>query len=128
MELLKVLVLGIIVSILSVFLKNVKPEYSILCLLIGGTIILLYILNSMLGLFNFFDEIVTKTGINNDLFMTMLKIVGVGYLVEFSASVCRDSGNSSIADKVVLAGKIMIFVISMPILNSLFNMVLDLVK
>ena len=57
----------------------------------------------------------------------MLKIIGLGYLIEFSANVCRDSGNNSIADKVVLAGKIMIFVISMPIISNLFEMILELI-
>lgn len=128
MELIKVVLLGIIVSILAMFLKNIKPEYSIITLIVGGAIILLYILNSMLGIFGFFDEVVNKTGINNDLFITMLKIVGIGYLVEFSANICKDSGNSSIADKVVLAGKLMIFIVSMPIIRNLFNMVMDLIQ
>ena len=58
----------------------------------------------------------------------MLKIIGIGYLVEFSANVCRDSGNSSIADKVIIAGKMMIFIISLPIITNLFDLVLDLVQ
>ena len=61
------------------------------------------------------------------MFSTLLKIVGVGYLIEFSASVCIDSGNSSIADKVVLAGKILIFSMSLPIINNLFNLVMEFI-
>jgi len=127
MELVKVMILGIIISILVVFLKQVKPEYSLLCLIVGSVIILIYIFNYLSQIFDFFSNIVEKTGISYDLFIEMLKIVGIGYVVEFSANVCRDSGNTSIADKVVLAGKIMIFVVSLPIINKLFNMILDLI-
>ena len=67
-----------------------------------------------------------KTGIDQDLFVILLKIIGVGYLVEFSAGICSDSGNTSIANKVVLAGKILIFLLSMPIIKNLFEMVMDL--
>ena len=127
MELIKVMILGIIVSMLVVFLKQVKPEYSLLCLIVGSVVILAYIISYMTKVFVFFQEVVEKTGINYSLFVSMLKIVGLGYLVEFSASVCRDSGNNSIADKVILAGKIMIFVVSVPIISNLFEMILELI-
>lgn len=127
MELIKVVILGIIVSMLVVFLKQVKPEYSLLCLIIGSIVILIYILSYMTKVFVFFQDIVEKTGISYSLFVSMLKIVGLGYLIEFSANVCRDSGNNSIADKVVLAGKIMIFVVSMPIISNLFEMIVELI-
>ena len=127
MELVKVIMLGLIVSILAVFLKRVKSEYALICVIVGSLIIVGYILNSLLGVLEFFDNIVQKTGVDSQLFKSMLKIIGIGYLVEFSAGVCRDSGNSSIADKVVLAGKIMIFAISIPIISTLFNMVMDMV-
>ena len=127
MELFKVLIIGMIVSILALFLKQVKPEYSLLCIVVGSTIILFYIINSITDVFDFFNKVIDKTGISYDLFITMIKIVGLGYLVEFSANVCRDSGNSSIADKVILAGKIMIFLVSLPIISNLFNMILELI-
>ena len=127
MELIKVLILGIIISILAVFLKQIKPEYSLLCVIVGSIVILIYILSYITKVFSFFQEIIDKTGISSTMFVTMLKIVGLGYLIEFSANVCKDSGNSSIADKVVLAGKLMIFLVSMPIISSLFNMILELI-
>lgn len=127
MELLKVLILGIIISILSVLLKQVKPEYSLICIIVGSIILLGYILNSVSSIFSFFSEIVSKTGVDSNLFITLIKIIGVGYLIEFSANVCIDSGNNSIADKMVLSGKLLIFVLSMPIISSLFNMILELI-
>ena len=126
MVLLKVLVLGIVISILAVFLKQIKPEYSLICIIVGGIILLGYIIGSVYQIFDYFSVIATKTGINSDMFVTMLKIIGIGYLVEFSASVCIDSGNNSIADKIILAGKIIIFGLSMPILTSLFNVIMEL--
>ena len=126
MELIKVLILGIIISILAIFLKSVKPEYSFLCVIAGSVIIVIYILKSSVEVFNFFDLVLDKTGINYELFYTMLKIIGVGYLVEFSANVCRDSGNVTIADKIVLAGKMMIFIVSLPVISNLFNLVVGM--
>ncbi len=126
MELIKVLILGIVLSVITVLLKQIKPEYSLICIIVGSIILIAYILNGVTQIFEYFSQIVDKTGIDKNMFSTLLKIIGVGYLIEFSAGVCIDSGNSSIADKIVLAGKILIFTLSMPIITSLFNLVLEL--
>lgn len=126
MELIKVLILGIVLSVITVLLKQIKPEYSLICIIVGSIILIAYILSGVTQIFEYFSQIVDKTGIDKNMFLTLLKIIGVGYLIEFSAGVCIDSGNSSIADKIVLAGKILIFTLSMPIITSLFNLVLEL--
>ena len=127
MELLKVLVLGIVISVLSVLLKQIKPEYSLICILVGSIILIIYIINSVQDVFGYFSQIVNKTGVDTSLFTTLLKIIGVGYLIEFTASVCNDSGNSSIADKIILAGKLIIFTLSLPIITNLFDLVMELI-
>lgn len=126
MELIKVLIIGIIISIITVLLKQIKPEYSLICIIVGSIVLIIYILSGVTKIFSYFSQIVDKTGIDQNLFTTLLKIIGIGYLVEFSAGVCVDSGNNSIADKIILAGKILIFSVSMPIITSLFNLVLEL--
>lgn len=127
MELIKVIVLGLVLSIITVLMKSIKPEYSLICVIVGSIILVMYILSGVQSIFDYFSEIVSKTGIDNVMFKTLLKIIGVGYLVEFSAGVCIDSGNSSIADKIVLAGKVIIFSLSIPIISNLFNMIMDLI-
>ena len=52
----------------------------------------------------------------------LLKIVGVGYLTEFGAGILMDFGSNSIADKVTLAGKITIVLLSMPVVESLLQL------
>ena len=127
MEILKVLILGIILSVITVLLKQIKPEYSLICIIVGSIILIAYILSGISIIFDYFSVIVEKTGIDNVMFTTLLKIIGVGYLIEFTAGICVDSGNNSIADKVVLAGKILIFILSMPIITNLFNLILELI-
>ncbi len=127
MELIKVIVLGVVISFVAVLLKQIKPEYAIICVVVGSVILLGYILSSLTGVFDFFLNVVNKTGVNESLFYVILKIIGVGYLIEFSAGVCIDSGNTSIADKITLAGKIIILLIGFPVITNLFNMILDMV-
>ena len=69
------------------------------------------------------SEIVSLTGMENSIFRILLKTVGIGYLVEFSAGILNDMGATSVADKVVLAGRLTVIIMSFPILNGLLSIV-----
>ncbi len=128
MEIGKFIGIAILICIIVVILKQVKPELSLLALIIGSIILLLYVLSSFTSVITSFNQIVTKTGVNSQLFTVIIKIVGVGYLVEFTADVCKDSGNTSIADKVLLGGKIIILLLAIPIITNLFEIILELLQ
>ena len=52
------------------------------------------------------------------------KIVGIGYLCEIAASICQEAGAKSVADMVILGGKIIIMVLAIPIIQALVDVVL----
>lgn len=128
MEIIKVIIIGIITSITVVVLKNVKPELSVLASIAGGMIILILIVNNLSSIISNFVGIVVKTNVNMDLFTNVLKIVGIGYITEFGANVCNDTGNSAIAEKVLLAGKVIILCFALPIVNSMLNVIMGLIQ
>lgn len=128
MEVVKIVSIAIIICLCATMLKPVSPQFSLITIIAGSITILLYILNYFTQIFTLFSTIVDKAGINASIFGTLLKIMGVGYLVEFGASVCADSGYSSIGDKVVLGGKVIIFTMALPVINSLFNILLELLN
>lgn len=126
MDIIKIILVGVVTSISTVILKQVKPELSILSTLAGSLVMLLLIVDHLTGIISSFQEIVSKTSINFKLFGSILKIVGVGYLAEFGANICQDSGNSSIADKILFAGKVIILFLAFPIINSMLTTVVGL--
>ena len=128
MEIVKVILVGVVTCIASVILKNIKPELSLLVSLSGGVVILIMIINNLSTVVSSFSNVVSKTNINTKLFSNILKIVGIGYLTEFGANICQDSGNGSLADKVLLAGKVLILCFALPIVNSMLNVVIGLLK
>ena len=126
MEIFKIVGIGIVSCVIVLVVKQLKPELSVTVIVATTVFMLIYILKYFTQIFAIFDTIVEKTGINKDLFTILIKIIGVGYLTEFGASICDDTGNSSIASKVILGGKIAIFIMAIPIITNLFNLILDL--
>ena len=126
MEIFKIVGIGIIGCIIVLLMKQLKPELAVTVIVATTVLMLIYILKYFTQIFALFDNIIQKTGIDEGLFTILIKIIGVGYLVEFGASICEDTGNTSIANKVVFAGKIAIFIMAMPIITNLFNLILGL--
>lgn len=128
MDVFKIIGVGIIICVVIVVVKQLKPEFALVVLIAGSIVMLVYIFNYFTNILGVFDIIIQKTGINSELFSIILKIVGVGYLIEFAANICSDSGNPAIADKIVLCGKLIILVMCMPIITNLLNIVVGLLE
>ena len=123
MELAKIIGVGLVTAIAALILKSSKPELAFAVTIAGGVIILIFALDMLGASLRIFTDIAEKTGIDQSLVKIILKIVAIGYLVEFSAGIVEDFGSKSIADKLVLAGKIIIFTVSSPIIQSLITLI-----
>lgn len=118
--------LALVVAV--VIIKQTKPELAPLVLVAGGIVLSLYIVDMLEEVFGVFTKILEATKINTELFIILLKMVGIGYLTEFSCSLCNDSGNSAVALKLLLAGKLTIFIMSIPIISKLIDLLVELIN
>ncbi len=123
MELFKIIGVAFITAISAILLKATKPELSFAVTITGVIVILLYIVDAMQGAVKLFASVAEMTGVQNGLIKILIKIVGVGYLTEFCAGVLNDFGSNAVADKVALGGKVLIVVLSLPIVEGLFGMI-----
>ena len=122
MEIAKLIGVAFVTAIAAILLKTTKPELSFAVTVTGIIIMLLYITESLQTTLGVFASFTKLTGVDNGLIKSLLKIVGIGYVTEFSAGVLQDFGSNSIADKVILGGKITIVMLSLPILSGLFTL------
>lgn len=126
MDIFKIVAIGIITCIANIIIKQIKPEYSVLIVLSGGLIILLLIINSISNSMGSISGIFNVLKIDNVILKSILKILGIGYLVEFGAGICNDTGHSSLAEKIVLAGKVAILIMCMPIVKNLIELLIEI--
>lgn len=123
MELIKIIGVALVTAISALFLRSSKPELSFAVTVTGIALILIFIVDMLGETFEVFSQIGEKTGISNALIKVIVKIVAIGYLVEFAAGAVEDFGSKSVADKLVLAGKIVIFSVSIPIIQSMLTVI-----
>ena len=127
MDIVKIVAIGLVTVVASIIVKQAKPEIAVLINIAGGIILIVLAIQLLQNVFGSFLGIFDKTGVSNSLFVPILKIIGIGYLCEFGANLCIDGGCNSIADKILFCGKITILIVALPIINSVIDVVLELV-
>ena len=120
--------IAVITAVCALILKNHKSELVPRCLTAGGIIMFLYAFDYLTESIEFIRSFTQNAGIDNDIVRIIFKIIGIGFLVELTASSVKDLGFESVADKLILCGKIIIFVVSVPILNSTYKIIVSLIN
>lgn len=126
MDIIKIICIGLIALIVIIIIKQYRPEFAVYVSLIAGALILLLILDKMSGVINLLTNLANKTSINKDFIFLLIKITGIAFLTEFAVSICKDAGESAIATKIDMGGKVMIVAISIPIISSLLETIVKI--
>lgn len=126
MDIVKIIGVGFIAVIIIVILKQYRPEFAIYVSIIAGVMIILMITDSVSGIIQIMQDIASRTNINSDFLKILIKITGIAILTEFAVSICKDSGESAIASKVDIGGKVIIISMSIPIIRALLETVLKI--
>ncbi|MBR1746622.1 MAG: stage III sporulation protein AD [Clostridia bacterium] len=124
--LLKVIGVAFVTVVSYGVVKNVKPDLSVFLPMAAGAIILILLSDGIIRSIDSFRTIIEKSGVDERAYGAVLKIVGIGYITEFSANLCEDAGCSALAKKIELAGKITVLLTAMPIVTGVIDVIGDL--
>lgn len=121
MEIFRIIGVGMVGLFATVILKEVKPEFAVVASVVTGIALLYFVIEPFSSAIGVFRSIADQANLDASLVGGVVKIIGVGYLTEFSASLCEDYGVSSVGKKMQFAGKILILTLSLPMITSIFR-------
>ncbi len=127
MEIVQVVALGLIAVVFTLFLKETKPELAVFLSITAGVIIILYLISPIARVLHILQEITVRANINILYLDTLLKIMGIAYISEFGAQLCRDAGEGATAGKIEFAGKILILVLAIPLVVVVLETIMGLI-
>jgi stage III sporulation protein AD len=126
MEIFQIVGIGLVATILIVIVKQTRPEFAILISIAAGVIIFSMMLSKIVYVIDTISSLSSRADVNITYFNTILKIIGMAYIVEFASQISRDAGQDSIAMKIELGGKILIMVLAIPILLALMDLIIKI--
>lgn len=123
MMIVKLIGIALIGIVAVSLLRTAKPEFAVFAVIGTGIVMVITMISSLQSAILAFDDLVDKSGIDDRVFSAVLKIIGIGYLTEYSASFATDAGCASIAQKLQFGGKIVIFLMSISIVTALVDVI-----
>ncbi len=127
MEILQIVGLGVIAAILSIIVKDQRPEIAMQISIVAGIIIFALLASNLRIVLRLLEGIASRADINLTYVSTIVKVIGIAYIAQFGAEVCKDAGESAIASKIEFAGKVLIVVMAAPIILALLNLLIEMV-
>ena len=122
----KIVIIAIICIFITSLLKKYNTEFATIVSICGGVIIFLLLTDELKNIIEGFVELYDLADLKFDFLSVILKIIGIGYVVEFVADIAEDFGNKMIASKVLLGGKVVICGMTLPIIKNMLMLLLSL--
>ena len=117
----KIAAVGVAAVLFAMQLREMKPQYGMYMVFGAGVLIFFYAFSKLEGIIDAIDQLKKYVTIEETYIQILLKMLGISYLSEFAAALCKDSGYSSLAGQIELFGKLSILLVSMPVVLSLLK-------
>lgn len=122
-EIIKVGMLGIVGVLLAIQFKALKPEYSLYIGLGIGILVFGYVLRQVEVVMSQIGFIQKYLGDAQEYLAILLKVIGITYICEFSAGICKDAGFHAISDQIEILGKLSVMFAGLPILFAVIEQI-----
>jgi len=122
-DIVKIVIIGICGTIFSIILKKDRPEFSLILSVCASFLIFMLVVPYLESFVLMAENITNQAGIKADYIKIMFKIIGISYLVQFGAELCRDCGENSLATKIEMGGKAIILSLTLPVIYQIFDIV-----
>lgn len=118
----KCCVVALITCIVIVILKEMRQEWSGVCGLFGGVMILIAAFTFVDQLVMWMSSVISKSGIDKTHLQAIVKCIGITFIVDYIAGFCRGQGQLSLATAVETVGRVGVCTIALPFAFDLLEL------
>lgn len=112
----KIGILAVAGVMLALQFKSTKPEISLYLGFAVCVVIFSFSVNGMVKILSEIEGLQKYLSGSSPYFALLFKAVGITYISEFCASVCKDAGYGAVASQVEIFGKLSVLFMGMPVL------------
>jgi stage III sporulation protein AD len=121
MNVVQVGIIGVLGALLAVQFKGGKTEYGVYMSVAAGIFLFVCIIDRLEIFISTVEQISAYINMDAGYLATMLKMIGITYIAEFSSGICKDAGYQTIASQIEIFSKLTILALGMPVLLALLE-------
>lgn len=127
MNIFSIIGFALVTTVLSMVLKQYKAEFSISISIAASVIIFGFTLVQSLPIITATIDMFDRTNLPGEYILILIKTLGLSFVTSLAGDICKDAGETAIASKVELAGKVAVLLLAMPLFTKLLDIVYQLV-
>ena len=124
----KVVGIGLMAVFLAMTIKNIQSEYALLISVAACMVMFTFCISRVEVIIGAFQQIQEQLSIHSAFIGIIIKVIGIAYISEFAANLCKDAGYSGIASQIEMFGKLSILAMSMPVLTALLTTIQEFIE
>lgn len=122
-ELIRIVFLGVAGVMLAIQLKGQKPEYGIYIGIATGILLFGYAVRQTAAVMEQFGRLKAYLGGAESYLGVLLKVIGITYVCEFGADICKDAGHQTVAGQIEVLGKLSVMFAGLPVLFAVIDQI-----
>ncbi len=119
----KIAIIGVIAVMLALSVRQDQAGFGMLVVLAACVLILGLSLTKMQGVLKVIQDIGAVLQEDVLYIQVLLKMLGITYVAEFASALCKDAGYGAVGGQIEFYGKLMLLVVSMPIVENLVKII-----
>lgn len=125
-EYLKFLAAAVGLALIGLTLRAANKPYGTVFSLLAGLALLLALWDSLGEALRLLKQLAESASLPQGYAALAAKMLGVAFAAEFAAQACRDAGEEGIALRVELSAKLLLVLLSGPLLRQMARLILEL--
>ncbi len=117
---------ALVMCVLILTVQQLKPEMSLLLLIACGVVLTFVLIRSVVPLISQIRSFAEAGGIDSELLLIVLKSFGICVTVQTASDLCRDSGQTALAGKIELGGKLALLLVALPLFKRLLDLAMQI--
>ncbi len=122
----KVVGLALTVLMILIVLREKAPELALLLVVAAALVFFFSVITYLEEVLGLLEELAVKGDVNLYYVRVVLKVIGIAYISELGAQICRDAGEGALASKVEMVAKVVILAVAIPVIKSLLEVILEM--
>lgn len=128
MEIGSIAAIVMLAAFLAVILRQTRPEQAMAVALIAGLGVLALVLIQVTPVLNSLKELLSQADMPDEYGLVLFKSLGVCLITQMASDACKDAGETALASKAELAGKVALLTLALPLFEKIGELAVSLIN
>lgn len=113
--------MGLVLTVFQAHLREEQPAWAVLIAIAFGAVVVTALLPQAAGSLQALTALAREGSVGAFYLNPVLKAIGAAYLTSFGVQISQEAGEEAIAAVIELAGKLVILLIALPLVQAILN-------